>query len=253
MRTHLCGSRETIVDILLQVLLHVFSLQAVNDLPEHPIDNVKWLNQAGAVRWDKNDILQASRELWIFAVVCVLCILTIKSFGFSASGLNRHFYMVLTHFSIRSSSHHTFSWNCTLIRLSYSDFSIWKILKPLPRKKRSGGTWATPSAKRVSWAGHSHFSMPEGLPWCTSTILQSPQLHSFCVHVRFKECLQFESECSWEASPFYETSNCLIVLQPAKAAAMRTAPSAENRPCTSPYLTIFASAKPVFKTDCANW
>ena len=39
-------------------------------------------------------------------------------------------------------------------------------------------------------------------------------------------------------------------LQPAKAAAMCTAPHAETPP-TSPYPTFFASAKPIFKTDCA--
>ena len=88
------------------------------NLPQHPIDNVEWLNQASAVRWDKNDILQASREFWTFAVVCVFCTPAIKSFGFSASGLNRHFHMVL---SIRYLSHHTFSWKCILTHLLYLD------------------------------------------------------------------------------------------------------------------------------------
>lgn len=100
----------------------------------------------------ENDVLQASRALWTLAVVYVLCTPAIKSFGFSASGLNRHFHMVL---SIRSSSHHTFSWNCTITHLSYLYFSIWEIVKPLLRKKRSGGTQATPSAKMVSWAVHA--------------------------------------------------------------------------------------------------
>ena len=89
--------------------------------------------------------------------------------------------------NIRSSSHHTFLWNCILIRLSYLDFSTWELLKPLPRKKRRGGTQATASAKVVSWAVHSHFQRqrlyhdakwsflplgiwPEALPWCQMII-----------------------------------------------------------------------------------
>ena len=43
--------------------------------------------------------------------------------------------------------------------------------------------------------------------WVTSTIFWSSQLHAFCVSETLamnviKGCLQFESKCSWEASPF---------------------------------------------------
>lgn len=67
-------------------MLHVFSLQVVKNLLEHLIDNIlEWLNQASAVRWDKNDdVLQVSRVFGTFVVVCVFCTPTIKNFGFSA-------------------------------------------------------------------------------------------------------------------------------------------------------------------------
>ena len=42
-----------------------------------------------------------------------------------------------------------------------------------------------------------------------------------------------------------------VFLQPAKAAAMYTAPRVEACP-PPPYPTFFASTKPIFKMDCTN-
>ena len=50
-----------------------------------------WCSQVGQ-EWH----LAGLQGILTFVVVCVLCTPAIKSFGFSASGLNRHFHMVLS-------------------------------------------------------------------------------------------------------------------------------------------------------------
>ena len=57
-------------------------------------------------------------------------------FGLAASGLNRCFHMRFAQYSIRSSSQHAFSWNCTLTRRSYtSTFQLEKSASFCPRKR----------------------------------------------------------------------------------------------------------------------